>query len=179
MLARMLFRLSAAIVSVGALSACSTVGSAVDATINGAGRMLSSTPAVAPAPPVDLDKLTWQALPQSKAVEVAILGSDEKTGATRVAVKVAANQAVPPFFHDVMETHTVVKGSFVFDGIDSAGRPSKIVQGPGKFASVPARMIQRVRAQGSESVMLVTVYGPWAPNFVGDDVAGGTQHAQN
>jgi len=163
-------------ISISALLGCSVVDRAVVATENGASRILgvSTTPAAPPAPPIDLQALVWKKLSPIRsnddAAQVAIVGTDAKIGATRVALKVRPGEALPVYWQEAPQTYTVLNGTFVVEGIDSAGQPEHIVQGPGTFARIPARMIQRLRTKpGEEAVMLVTVYGEWKPNFVDDD----------
>lgn len=154
------------------LAGCTAVDRAVVATENGASRIFVGSPAPA-SPAVDLQSLTWQKLspqrPDDGGAQIAIVETDAKTGATRVALKVQPGEALPPYWQEAQETYTVLKGTFVAEGVDSAGQPERTDQGPGTFVRVPARMIQRLHAKSdAEAVMLVTVYGEWQPNFVDD-----------
>ncbi len=159
------------------LAACTVVDRAVLATENGASRILAAggtTAPVPPAPDVDLQSLVWQKLspsrPDDDVAQIAIVGTDTKTGATRVALKVRPGETLPVYWQEVPQTYTVLNGTFVAEGIDSTGQPARIVQGPGTFARIPARMIQRLHTKpGAEAVMLLTVYGEWKPNFVDDE----------
>jgi hypothetical protein len=175
MRSKQLPRLLTIAAAMAALTACTAVDRAVIATENGASRILGVAP-TAPepaAPAVDLQALAWQKLDPARsdldAAEVAIIDSDAKTGATRVALKLQPGESLPAFWQEAQQTYTVVKGTFVAEGIDSTGQPQRIDQGPGAFTRVPARMIQHLRTKpGSEAVMLVTVYGEWKVNFVED-----------
>ena len=174
---RRLLRPMMIVTAVGSLAACTAVDRAVVATENGASRILAAGSTAAPAPPapdVDLQSLAWQKLspgrPDDDVAQIAIVGTDAKTGATRVALKVRPGETLPVYWQEVPQTYTVLNGTFVAEGIDSTGQPARIVQGPGTFARVPARMIQRLHTKpGAEAVMLVTVYGEWKPNFVDDE----------
>ena len=169
-------RATAIAVATGLLVGCTAVDHAVVATENGASRIFGGSNSPPPAPPpatVDLQSLSWQNLSPGRTddpnVRMALIGTDSKTGATRVAIKVRAGEALPVYWQEAPQTYTVLNGTFVAEGIDGAGRPETVVQGPGTFARIPARMIERFRTKpGADAVMLVTVYGEWKPNFVDD-----------
>ena len=121
-------------------------------------------------PQVDLTNAKWQKLapeqPDSNPLRVAIVARDDKIGATRVVLKVPASFTVPPYWLTARGTYTVLKGTFVFEGVDSRGRPESLIQGPGAFAIVPPNLIQNVATKpGDEGLLYITVYGDWAPGF--------------
>ena len=121
-------------------------------------------------PRVDLTNAQWQKLskaqPDANPLRVAIVARDEKIGATRAVIKVPPSFALPPYWFAVRATYTVLKGTFVFEELDSDGKPKKLTQGPGSFAIVPPNLIQRAEtAPGEEALLYVTVYGEWAPSF--------------
>ena len=96
----------------------------------------------------------------------AVIARDEKVGATRVVLKAPANFTLPPFWFASQGTYTVLKGTFVFEGVDADGEPTHVAQGPGSFALVPANLIQRAATKGDEEALLyITVYGDWSPRF--------------
>lgn len=128
-------------------------------------------PPQAPVPQVDLTNAKWLRLttlqPESNPIRVAIVARDEKIGATRAVLKVPPDTTVPPFWFTTRGTYTVLKGTFVFDGIDSRGRAEKISQRPGAFAILPPSLIQRsATTPGEEGLLYLTIYGDWAPQFV-------------
>lgn len=156
-----------------ALSACTVVDQAINVTENGAYRLLGVDTAETPppVPAVDFSKLAWQKFAPDRrdldAAQIAIIDSDTKTGTTRVALKVGEGQSLPAFWQESRQAYTVVKGTFVAEGVDASGLPQHFDQGPGTFVRVPALMIQHLVAKpGSEAVMVVTVYGEWKVNFV-------------
>ncbi len=160
------------------LAGCSTVDNAILATENGTSRMFGGGPKAMPLPEIDLQTLAWQKLSDTSSVQMASVPNTE-AGTAMVALKVPAGEAIPAFFQDVPETNTVLEGSFVLEGIDSAGRVQHIIQGPGVSTRVPARMIQHVSATAAgDCVMLITLNGAWKPSFV-DEHAGETQRAAN
>src|SRR6185369_4092464 len=107
-------------------------------------------------------------------------GAQATPGATLVALKVPAGDAIPPYWQDVPQSYTVLSGTFVAEGIDAGGLPQHITQNSGVTVSVPARMIQRLSATSAgNGVLLVTAYGAWKPNFVGDTAPTQIQRASN
>jgi hypothetical protein len=166
-------QLAPAAFAAAALAACSTYDSAVD-TLGGAVDTLDealATPEPSPKiPSVDLSSAVWRKLspdqPDSNPVRVAVVARDDKIGATRVVLKVPPSFPLPPYWLNAQGTYTVLKGTFVFEGLDADGHPQKVTQGPGAFAIVPAKLIQRGTTQGREEGLLyITVYGDWAPSF--------------
>ena len=181
---RQQFERSMTIASVaGLLAACSAVDRTILATENGTSRIFSTSSESASPPNIDLQSLNWQKLAPDQPddqTRVAIVDSDAKTGATRVALKVQPGETLPVYWEEVPQSYTVLNGTFIAEGIDSAGLPQHVEQGPGTLARVPARMIQRLQAKpGAEGIMLVTVYGEWKPNFVGEPQPAETQRAAN
>lgn len=123
-------------------------------------------------PAVDLTNASWQKFspdqPSSNPLRVAVITRDDKIGLTRVVVKSPPNFSLPPHWFTVEGNYTVLKGAFVFDGIDTKGKPNKFTQRPGDFASIPANFILRPASQGAgEALLYVTVYGDWSPKFPG------------
>lgn len=171
-MASQLFLRSATIIALTAgLVACSSVDHAIISTENGASRIFAGGQAANPPPPsIDTQTLSWQKLSAASAVQFAIVGGTQATpGATRVALKVPAGDAVPLFWQDVPQSYIVLSGTFMVEGVDGSGRPEQVTQTSGASAKVPARMIERVSATSAgEGILLVTVFGEWKPNFVAD-----------
>jgi hypothetical protein len=154
-----------------ALTACSTYYRTVGVIGKAADAVGTSFEAKRePVPEIDLTNAKWQKLdqaqPDANPLRAAVVARDEKVGATRVVLKAPANFALPPFWLAAQGTYTVLKGTFVFEGVDADGRPTHIAQGPGSFALVPANLIQRAATKGDEEALLyITVYGDWSPRF--------------
>jgi hypothetical protein len=159
-------QIAAAALAVASLAACSTYESTVE-TIDDALTAPKPAPKI---PSVDLTNVVWRKLspdqPDSNPLRVAIVARDEKIGATRVVLKVPPSFPLPPYWLNAQGTYQVLKGTFVFDGLDADGRPQKLIQGPGAFALVPPNLIQRGTTKpGEEGLLYITVYGEWAPSF--------------
>ena len=155
------------------LAACSTYETAVDSigsTVETIDEALTTPKPPPDIPQVDLTNATWRKLspdqPDSNPVRVAVVARDEKIGATRVVMRVPPSFPLPPYWLNAQGTYTVLKGTFVFEGLDADGRPEKTAQGPGAFAIVPPNLIQRATTRpGEEGLLYITVYGDWAPSF--------------
>jgi hypothetical protein len=162
------------------LAACSTyertvdsLGSTVDTigtTVGAIGETFKATKPAPVIPQVDLSKAEWRKLspdqPDSNPVRVAVVARDDKIGAVRVVLKVPPSFPFPPFWLNAQGTYTVLKGAFVFEGLDADGKPERLTKGPGSFAHVPPNLIQRGATQaGDEGLLYITVYGEWAPSF--------------
>ncbi|MBI1212659.1 MAG: hypothetical protein GC190_14435 [Alphaproteobacteria bacterium] len=173
-----LLRLLAALSASLSITACSAVDHAIVSTENGASRIFTSDPAEAPPPPIDMKSLNWKNLNATSPTQFALVDADQpSTTASRVVLKVPAGEAVPAFWQDAPGSYTVLSGTFVAETMDRDGRPQHLMQGPGTTVSVPARMIQKFSSTAAgESTMLLTVQGPWQPNFVD---GAPTRHAAN
>jgi quercetin dioxygenase-like cupin family protein len=114
---------------------------------------------------VPYDSLKWQAIvPElgKDSPEIAILRVDPKTQATQLLIRTPTKMHVPAHWHSANETHTMIKGSFVFE---HDGKRSEL--GPGGFNYMPAKMAHQAwSSQGA--VVLITVDGAWDVNWVGD-----------
>jgi len=153
------------------LAACSTYEATVDAVSDTFAAPKQAVPAV------DLTNAQWRKLaaeqPDTNPIRAAIVARDEKVGATRVVLKVPPSFTLPPYWLTSQGTYTVLKGTFVFDTVDSDGRPTKLTQAPGAFAIVPPNLIQRAATKpGDEGLLYITVYGDWAPKFADGAWAG-------
>jgi hypothetical protein len=176
MLWQLMLRAASLAIATTALTACTMVDGAIGVTENGAYRLLGVDTATPPPPVPDLDlqTLSWQKFAPARrdldAAQIAIIDNDTKIGATRVALRVEPGQSLPAFWQEAKQTYTVVKGTFVVEGVDAKGMPQSMDQGPGTFVRVPALMIQHLRTKpdSEAAVMLVTVYGDWKVNFLDD-----------
>ena len=119
---------------------------------------------------IDLSKAKWQKLtpgqPDTNPLRVAIIERDNRIGATRVALKASANTPIPPHWHSVQGSYTVLRGVFVFDGVNAKGQQERTRRRPGDFATLPANYILRLTAEGpEEAILYFTFYGDWSPQF--------------
>lgn len=122
------------------------------------------------APPVELANAKWQKFstnqPAENPLRIAILSREQSIGATRVALKAPPNFTIPPHWFTVQGTYAVVAGTFVFEGVDSDGRPQKIERKRGDFATLPANYILKISTKGTQdAVLYLTIYGDWAPQL--------------
>lgn len=146
------------------LSACSTYFSATS-DVN---QKTEQSPAQIPS--VDLSNAKWQKFSQSQpndnSLRIAIIERETKIGATRVVIKVPTNTTIPPHWFNVQGSYTVLKGTFVFDGVDAKGRPERTRRHPGDFATIPASYILRMSTEGpDEGLLYLTLYGEWSPQL--------------
>ena len=123
-----------------------------------------------PVPSVDLSNAKWQKFssgqPNDNPLRIAIVAKDTTIGATRVAIKAPGNFALPTHWFTVQGSYTVLKGTFVFDGVDAQGHLSRTRYYPGDFATLPANYILRISTEGSdEAILYLTLYGDWAPQL--------------
>jgi mannose-6-phosphate isomerase-like protein (cupin superfamily) len=94
--------------------------------------------------------------------EITILHVDQKTGATKLMIRVPQNFHVPKHWHTANETHTVVSGIFI---MDHNGMREEL--GPGAFNYVPSKLIHEAWTKPDEGTLLfITVDGPWDVNWV-------------
>ncbi|WP_457092659.1 cupin domain-containing protein [Microvirga sp. P5_D2] len=94
--------------------------------------------------------------------EITILHVDQKTGATKLMIRVPQNFHVPKHWHTANETHTVVSGTFIMDH-----NGSREELGPGAFNYVPSKLIHEAWTKPDEGTLLfITVDGPWDVNWV-------------
>jgi quercetin dioxygenase-like cupin family protein len=109
------------------------------------------------------DDLTWQIMvPELGAdgPQAAILRVDPKTQATQLLIKMPKRMHVPVHWHSANETHTVIKGTMVFE---HGGQPHEL--GPGGFNYIPARTPHQAWSS-DDALVFITVDGPWDVNWV-------------
>ena len=109
------------------------------------------------------DSLQWQTMvPElgADSPQVAILRVDPKTQATQLLIRIPKQMHVPVHWHSANETHTVIKGTFVFE---HEGQRHEL--GPGGFNYVPARMQHQAWAS-DDALVFITVDAGWDVNWV-------------
>jgi mannose-6-phosphate isomerase-like protein (cupin superfamily) len=110
------------------------------------------------------DDLRWQIMvPELGAdgPQAAILRVDPKTGATQLLIRMPKRMHVPVHWHSANETHTVIKGTMVFE---HGGQPHEL--GPGGFNYIPARTHHQAWSATDDALVFITVDGPWDVNWV-------------
>jgi hypothetical protein len=106
--------------------------------------------------------------PDTDLARIAILHTTAN-GATQLLIKTPGDYYIPRHWHSANETHTIIRGAYVFEHSDAEGHSHRIEQGVGSFNYMPARMVHRAWSRpGEEAVLFITVDGPWDINFVPD-----------
>jgi quercetin dioxygenase-like cupin family protein len=109
------------------------------------------------------EDLQWQPIvPElgADSPQAAILRVDPRTQATQLLIRIPKQIHVPMHWHSANETHTVVKGTFVFE---HEGRRHEL--GPGGFNYLPARMHHQAWAS-NDALVFITVDSGWDVNWV-------------
>jgi quercetin dioxygenase-like cupin family protein len=109
------------------------------------------------------DDLKWQVMvPELGAdgPQAAILRVDPTTQATQLLIRMPKRMHVPVHWHSANETHTVIKGTMVFE---HGGQPHEL--GPGGFNYIPARTPHQAWSS-DDALVFITVDGPWDVNWV-------------
>ena len=117
-----------------------------------------------PATHSGYDDLKWQIMvPELGAdgPQAAILRVDPKTQATQLLIRMPKRMHVPVHWHSANETHTVIKGTMVFE---HGGQPHEL--GPGGFNYIPARTPHQAWSSTDDALVFITVDGPWDVNWV-------------
>jgi quercetin dioxygenase-like cupin family protein len=105
----------------------------------------------------------WQAIvPElgADSPQVSILRVDPKTQATQLLIRIPKQMHVPMHWHSANETHTVIKGTFVFE---HEGQRHEL--GPGGFNYLPARIHHQAWAS-DDALVFITVDSGWDVNWV-------------
>jgi quercetin dioxygenase-like cupin family protein len=92
--------------------------------------------------------------------QVSILRVDPTTNATQLLIRIPKQIHVPMHWHSANETHTVIKGRFVFE---HEGQRHEL--GPGGFNYLPARMHHQAWAS-DDALVFITVDSGWDVNWV-------------
>jgi quercetin dioxygenase-like cupin family protein len=109
------------------------------------------------------DNLKWETMvPElgADSPQAAILRVDPKTQATQLLIRIPKQMHVPMHWHTANETHTVIKGTFVFE---HEGARHEL--GPGGFNYLPARMHHQAWAS-DDALVFITVDAGWDVNWV-------------
>ena len=112
-----------------------------------------------------LEDLTWEIMvPElgDASPRAAILRVDPKTRATQLLIHMPKRMHVPVHWHSANETHTVIKGTMVFE---HGGQPHEL--GPGGFNYIPARTPHQAWSS-DDALVFITVDGGWDVNWVND-----------
>ena len=109
------------------------------------------------------DDLKWETMvPElgADSPQAAILRVDPKTQATQLLIRIPKQIHVPMHWHSANETHTVIRGKFVFE---HEGQRHEL--GPGGFNYLPARMPHQAWAS-DDALVLITVDAGWDVNWL-------------
>jgi quercetin dioxygenase-like cupin family protein len=110
-----------------------------------------------------LEDLKWEIMvPElgDASPRAAILRVDPKTQATQLLIHMPRRMHVPVHWHSANETHTVIKGTMVFE---HGGQPHEL--GPGGFNYIPARTPHQAWSS-DDALVFITVDGGWDVNWV-------------
>lgn len=111
----------------------------------------------------DFKDMKWQTIvPElgADSPQISILRVDPKTQATQLLIKLPKKMHVPMHWHSANETHTIIRGSWVFE---HEGKRHTL--GPGGFNYIPAKIAHQAWAS-DDSLVLITVDGAWDINWV-------------
>src|SRR5262245_62663746 len=100
------------------------------------------------------EDLKWQAIvPElgADSPQISILRVDPKTKATQLLIRVPKRMHVPMHWHSANETHTMIKGTMVFE---HDGQRHEL--GPGGFNYLPAR-IHHQAWSSDDALVFITV----------------------
>ena len=109
------------------------------------------------------DNLKWQPIvPElgADSPQISILRVDPKTQATQLLIRMPKQMHVPMHWHSANETHTVIKGTMVFE---HEGQRHEL--GPGGFNYLPARMHHQAWSS-DDALVFITVDSGWDVNWV-------------
>lgn len=110
------------------------------------------------------DDLRWEIMvPElgDASPRAAILRVDPKTKATQLLIHMPKRMHVPVHWHSANETHTVIRGTMVFE---HGGRPHEL--GPAGFNYIPARTHHQAWSATDDALVFITVDGAWDVNWV-------------
>ena len=109
------------------------------------------------------DNLQWDPIvPElgADSPQISILRVDPKTQATQLLIRMPKQMHVPMHWHSANETHTVIKGTMVFE---HEGERHEL--GPGGFNYLPARMNHQAWSS-DDALVFITVDAGWDVNWV-------------
>ena len=107
--------------------------------------------------------LQWQPIvPElgADSPQISILRVDPRTHATQLLIRMPKQMHVPMHWHSANETHTVIKGTWVFehDGL-------RHELGPGGFNYLPAR-VRHQAWSSDDALVFITVDSEWDITWV-------------
>ena len=111
----------------------------------------------------DFKELKWQTIvPElgADSSQISILRVDPKSQATPLLIRLPKRMHVPTHWHSANETHTIIRGSWVFEHDRERHK-----FGPGGFNYIPAKMALQGWAS-DDSLVFITVDGAWDINWV-------------
>ena len=92
--------------------------------------------------------------------QIAMLRVDSATKATQLMIRMPKKMHVPMHWHSANETHTVIKGDWVFE---HDGKPHRL--GPGGFNFIPAKTPHQAWSS-DDALVFITVDSAWDVNWV-------------
>jgi quercetin dioxygenase-like cupin family protein len=107
--------------------------------------------------------LQWQTMvPElgADSPQISILRVDPKTQATQLLIRMPKQMHAPMHWHSANETHTVIKGTMVFE---HEGQRHEL--GPGGFNYLPARMHHQAWSS-DDALVFITVDSGWDVNWL-------------
>jgi mannose-6-phosphate isomerase-like protein (cupin superfamily) len=107
--------------------------------------------------------LQWQTMvPElgDDSPRISILRVDPRTGATQLLIRVPKQMHVPMHWHSANETHTIIRGTWVFEH-----ETVRDQLGPGSFNYIPARMAHQAWAS-DDALVFITVDSAWDVTWV-------------
>ena len=109
------------------------------------------------------ESLKWEVMMPDLGTDsplIAILRVDPNTKATQLLIRAPRALHVPMHWHSANETHTMIRGSAVFE---HDGKREKL--GPGGFNYIPAKMPHQAWLS-ADSLTFITVDSGWDVNWV-------------
>jgi len=116
-----------------------------------------------PAVSAGYDELKWQPIVPdlgADSPQIAILRVDPQTQATHLLIRMPKAMHVPMHWHSANETHTVIRGAWVFE---HDGQRHGL--GPGGFNYLPARTHHQAWSS-DDALVFITVDSGWDVNWV-------------
>lgn|SRR5690349_1437190 len=129
----------------------------------GSGAIPAPGVSTAQAMNADFNNLKWQTIvPElgTDSPQISILRVDPRSQATQLLIRLPKKMHVPMHWHSANETHTIIRGSWVFE---HEGKRHTL--GPGGFNYIPAKMAHQAWAS-DDSLVFITVDGAWDINWV-------------
>lgn len=119
------------------------------------------------------DKIQWQAAPPAlpAGAQITVLqGNPGEKGEITLRLKFPANYVIPPHWHSMTESVTVVSGTFYIGAGDGVDRANSQALAVGGFVSLPAKMHHYAWVK-APTVVQINLQGPFDIYYVnpGDD----------